>query len=73
MPEHHHDLLSYQKLSWKLFKECFFQPLVYGPMALGIVAGFVGQSEASLIAFMGTSISLAYYFLLGKSPRKRIQ
>jgi hypothetical protein len=42
-------------------------------MALGILAGFLGKLELALGAFMGTGISLAYYFLLGKAPRKRLQ
>lgn len=67
------DFLSYQQLSWRLFKECLFEPLVYAPLALGILAGFVGKPELALGAFMGTSISFAYYFLLGQSPRKRLQ
>ena len=73
MPIHQDNDLSYQKLTWNLFKECFFQPLFYGPAAAGIFLGFIDQPVLALGAFLASTISLSYYFLLGKAPRKRIQ
>ena len=65
--------LSYQKLTWNLFKECLFQPLFYGPLATGIFLAFIDKPVFSLGAFIASAISLSYYFLLGKAPRRRIQ
>ena len=73
MPIHQDNDLSYQKLTWNLFKECLFQPLFYGPAAAGIFLGFIDQPVLALGAFLASTISLSYYFLLGKAPRKRIQ
>ena len=73
MPPQKDNDLSYQKLTWNLFKECLFQPLFYGPAAAGIFLGFIDQPVLALGAFLASTISLSYYFLLGKAPRKRIQ
>ena len=73
MPPQQDNDLSYQKLTWNLFKECFFQPLFYGPVAAGIFLAFIDKPVLSLGAFLASAISLSYYFLLGKAPRKRIQ
>ena len=73
MPE---EELTYQKLSWALFKECIAQPLVYRTAAFGLFAGFVGKSpwgELAIFALTTSAISLAYYFLMGKKPRRKIQ
>ena len=41
--------LSYQKLTWNLFKECLFQPLFYGPLATGIFLAFIDISFSYII------------------------
>jgi len=69
MPEE----LTYQKLSWALFKECISQPLVYLTAASGLFSGIVGWIELAFLSFTTSAISLAYYFLMGKKPRRKIQ
>jgi len=70
MPE---EELSYQKLSWVLFKECISQPLVYLTGAFGLFSCIVGWGKLALLAFVISAISLSYYFLMGKKPRRKIQ
>ena len=69
------DELSYQQLSWALFKESIAQPLVYLPAATGIFAAIIGGVwiAVSAFSFIGSAVSLSYYFLLGKKPRQKLQ
>jgi len=65
--------LTYQKLSWALFKECISQPLVYLTGAFGLFAGIFVWVELAFLSFAISAISLSYYFLMGKKPRRKIQ
>ncbi len=65
--------LSYQKLSWALFKECISQPPIYLTAAFGLFACIFGWIELALLSFVVSAISLSYYFLMGKKPRQKIQ
>jgi len=70
MPE---EQLTYQKLSWALFKECISQPLVYLTFAFGTFFSIIGRFDVAFIPFAISAVSVAYYFLLGKKPRRKIQ